>query len=58
MTEYKNRRAPFDYTGLRKVALSDDCRRATVRSMPALTVFARTARRLEGCRVLTGRPCR
>ena len=58
MTEYKDRRAPFDYTGLRKIALSHDWRRATISSMPALTVFARTARRLEGCRVLTGRPCR
>ncbi len=58
MTEYKDRRAPFDYTGLRKISLSHDWRRATISSMPALTVFASTARRLEGCRVLTGRPCR
>jgi hypothetical protein len=58
MTEYKDRRAPFDYTGLRKIAISRDRRRATITSMPALTAFALTARRLEGCRALAAIPCR
>jgi hypothetical protein len=58
MTEYKDRRAPFDYTGLRKIVISRDRKRATVSSMPGLTVFARTARRLEGCAALAAKPCR
>ena len=45
----QDRRAPFDYTGLRKVAALGRLETGDRPQHAGATVFARTARRLEGC---------